>query len=171
MAENGKGQRGFEDPEVVRRAVEARRASPRGRRGRRYEDLPGNWEDSGIQSNGRPTAQTERVAIALRNVARLEDISGLLFDSCRLVLQEVVDRGGGKLTMPESQVITRLLDKSLPDLRTEAQAGNTQTTRFVISAPLRRLVQAGATVAGEVTSTTAPAPAEGEEDDGPPDPE
>jgi hypothetical protein len=166
MAESRKGV--LSDPEVRARAIAARRATPHGQRNVKKERLPGYWPGALLDADGRPTQRTERLASALQAIRQAEGLDDELFLAIRAVLKGVITREGRKLTTPEALVMNKLLDKRLPDLRADTQVGTSKTTRFVIGAPLRRLVEAGATVAGEITETTAPAE---ETPDGHPDSE
>lgn len=149
-----KGQRGnsFNDPEVRKRAQESRLSNPHGRRQAKYHDIPGLWEDHEVDTLGRKVTRKEKAAISAHFVERFEEVDDLAIDAMIAVLEAIINKAeaGNDITMPEAHMLGKILDKKMPDLRTDAKAQGGKVTRFIIGAPLRKLVANGATIAGEI---------------------
>jgi hypothetical protein len=154
-----KGKKGnaFEDPAVRNKAIAARLSNPHGRRQAKYKDVPGLWDED-VDSLGRQIRPKEKAAISAHFGARFEELDDLGLDALEAVLTNIKAnaKAGTPLTMPEAQVLGKFLDKKAPDLRTDLSRVPTgRVTRFVIGAPLKRLVSNGAMLAGEILEQTA----------------
>jgi len=154
----------FSDPDIRAKALAARLANPRGKRGaHRYQDLPGLWTDHDTTTLGEKVGPKEKAALSQHFLEGMTSLDDLTLRAARVVLEDIILTvgGGSPLTVPQANFLGKLLDKKAPDLRADTRAAPGQVTRFVIGAPLARLVERGATIAGEITETPVEEPEDG----------
>lgn len=145
----------FTDPAIRQKALESRLSSPHGRRQAKYKNIPGLWGDHEEDTLGRRLSPKEKAAISTHFIERFQEVDDVAIEAVMAVLTAIVAKQGKELSMPEAQVLGKILDKKMPDLRTDGKSPTGRVTRFVIGAPLQRMVANGATIAGEIREEPA----------------
>ncbi len=154
----------FTDAAIRQKAMEARRAKPKGKHNTRYEDvedLPlGVWSENATHNTlGRPIGREskERMVQRERAHARMEDMVDAIFDAAA----EIVKGPSAGLRPEEVQawssaakaramIVNKVLDKLLPDLRTDPKGGGARkVTQILIGGPLQ------SAMSGALTNGTA----------------